>query len=153
MARRRACARRGTARSARKSSRARSAPSSTPSSSTRRWVSQGCDGPNCATWPSVLTENPYQRPKRGRRFGPTLCELWLRRPTVDRRGTRRGGVPGCQLRGARAAVRPPSPAADSYPLSRNCVRSSGRYLKYPRLHWLTESYHPRWSCVAVFGLA
>ena len=32
-------------------------------------------GPNRATWPSVLTENPYQRPELGPRLGPTLCDL------------------------------------------------------------------------------
>jgi hypothetical protein len=33
------------------------------------------DGPNCATLPSVLTENPYQRPERGPRVGPTLRDV------------------------------------------------------------------------------
>ena len=29
-------------------------------------------GPNCATWPRILTENPYRSPHVGPRFGPTL---------------------------------------------------------------------------------
>jgi hypothetical protein len=29
-------------------------------------------GPNCETWPNTLTENPYQIPKVGPQFGPTL---------------------------------------------------------------------------------
>jgi hypothetical protein len=29
-------------------------------------------GPNCATWPSILTENPYQSPELGQRCGPIL---------------------------------------------------------------------------------
>ena len=32
-------------------------------------------GPNRATWPSILTENPYERAELGPRFGPTLCEF------------------------------------------------------------------------------
>ena len=32
-------------------------------------------GPNCANWPSVLTENPYRRPELGPRFGPALRNL------------------------------------------------------------------------------
>ena len=32
-------------------------------------------GPNCATRPGVLAGNPYERPERGPRFGPTLCEF------------------------------------------------------------------------------
>jgi hypothetical protein len=31
--------------------------------------------PNCAPWPCFNNENPYQRPERGPRFGPTLCDL------------------------------------------------------------------------------
>jgi hypothetical protein len=27
-------------------------------------------------WPNVLTENPYQKPERRPRFGPTLCDVW-----------------------------------------------------------------------------
>jgi hypothetical protein len=34
-------------------------------------------GPNCQTWPRLLTENPYQSPELGPRFGPTLCDLSL----------------------------------------------------------------------------
>ena len=32
-------------------------------------------GPNCAVWPGILTENPYQSPELGPRFGPTLCDF------------------------------------------------------------------------------
>jgi hypothetical protein len=32
-------------------------------------------GPNRATWPSVFTENPYERPELGPRFWPTLCDF------------------------------------------------------------------------------
>ena len=35
-------------------------------------------GPNCATWPSVLTEHPYQRPELAPRFSPILHELCWR---------------------------------------------------------------------------
>jgi hypothetical protein len=32
-------------------------------------------GANCAAWPSVLTENAYQRSELGPQFVPTLCNL------------------------------------------------------------------------------
>ena len=30
-------------------------------------------GPECATWPSLLSENSYGRPALGPQFGPTRC--------------------------------------------------------------------------------
>jgi hypothetical protein len=33
-------------------------------------------GPNRETWPSALTENPYQSHGLDPRFGPTLCDLY-----------------------------------------------------------------------------
>jgi hypothetical protein len=38
-------------------------------------------GPNRATRPSVLAENPYQRPALGPRFGPNLCDF--RSPDIE----------------------------------------------------------------------
>jgi hypothetical protein len=32
-------------------------------------------GPNCETWSSISTANPYSRPKVGPQFGPTLCNF------------------------------------------------------------------------------
>ena len=34
--------------------------------------------PNSATWPSLLAENPYQKPGLGPRFGITLCNFVLK---------------------------------------------------------------------------
>ena len=32
-------------------------------------------GPDCATWPSFVAANPYQRPELGPQLGPTLRNL------------------------------------------------------------------------------
>jgi hypothetical protein len=36
-------------------------------------------GPSCATWPSVLTNNLHRGPELGPRFGPTLCNVFVKK--------------------------------------------------------------------------
>jgi hypothetical protein len=94
-------------------------------------------GPNCATWPSVLTWNLYQRPGPGPRFGPTLFDLCS---AVD---AFKLGVPHALLAGYIAAGS--APAAEPEPPARAGLFRPGRYSHSDTLYILFVILHTKYT--------